>query len=333
MRTCLSSERTPWGVLDSWVSQGRPLGVFTVLADHAIHEGWWPEIKGNHQGFWGLAVVDLVTGEPADRLHEALKQSQRRQQEGLGQSTQPWQIGPGTDSVPRTAAVADHERDTGARDFTDDRPGQMRLVSRYAEDRRGQGRWVRLHRFGVTIGTLWTDDAQALGFIREPGASVALLVNSLGSACAAGTPTSWVFADYAGWCGPDHWAGPVERGDLATLDRQPLPRDCRPQIAAQAENAGLPAHPRDTAVEGTAGSVTLTTMDIQTQAEQASADEFFESVARLGASPAPGATYSGTTAPIPLICTDGHACTATPSSVQRGQEICDTCADLGPVPA
>ena len=73
-------------------------------------------------------------------------------------------------------------------------------------------------------------------------------------------------------------------------------------------------------------------MEIQRQADQASADEFFESVAKLGASPVPGATYRGTTTPVALICAAGHACTATPSSLQRGQEICDTCADLGPFP-
>ena len=73
-------------------------------------------------------------------------------------------------------------------------------------------------------------------------------------------------------------------------------------------------------------------MEIQRQADQASADEFFESVAKLGASPVPGATYRGTTTPVSLICAAGHACTATPSSLQRGQEICDTCADLGPFP-
>jgi hypothetical protein len=89
----------------------------------------------------------------------------------------------------------------------------------------------------------------------------------------------------------------------------------------------------NTAGEGDAGSGTLTTMEIQKQADQASADQFFESVARLGASPVPGATYSGATSPVPLICVVGHACTATPSSVQRGQEICETCADLGPFPA
>ena len=93
----------------------------------------------------------------------------------------------------------------------------MHPVSRYAQDRHGQGRWVRLHRFGGTIGTLWTDDAQALGLIPEPGAFVALLVNSIRSACAQGTPTSWVFDDHAAWSSQDHWAGPVERGDLATL--------------------------------------------------------------------------------------------------------------------
>jgi hypothetical protein len=233
MRTFLSSKRAPWGVLDSWLSQGRPLGIFTVLADHATPEDWLAEIKGDHQGPWGLAMVDLVTGEPADRLHEALIQSQRRQQERLRQSTQPIQIRPLAGSAPRTVAVAHRDRDIGApRAFTDDQHAQMHPVSRYAQDRHGQGRWVRLHRFGGTIGTLWTDDAQALGFIPEPGASVALLVNSIRSACAMGTPTSWVFDDHAAWSGQDHWAGPVERGDLATLDRKAPKCDSRPHTAA-----------------------------------------------------------------------------------------------------
>jgi hypothetical protein len=71
-------------------------------------------------------------------------------------------------------------------------------------------------------------------------------------------------------------------------------------------------------------------MEIQRQADQASADRFFESVARLGASPSPGATYRGTTTPVALICEAGHACTATPSSLVRGQEVCETCAGLIP---
>jgi hypothetical protein len=134
-------------------------------------------------------VVDRVTGEPADRLHEALEQSQRRQQERLRESTQPIQIRPLADPTPRTVSLAHHDRDiVPPRDFTDDQHAQMHPVSRYAQDRHGQGRWVRLHRFGGTIGTLWTDDAQALGLIPEPGASVTLLVNSIGSASAKGTP-------------------------------------------------------------------------------------------------------------------------------------------------
>ena len=233
MRTLLSSERAPWGVLDSWLNQGHPLGVFTVLADHASGEGWLAKVKGDHQGVWGLAVVDRVTGEPADRLHEALEQSQRRQQKRLRESTQPIQIRPLVDRAPQTVAVAHHDRDIGApRYFTDDQHSQMRPVSRYAQDRHGQGRWVRLHRFGGTIGTLWTDDAQALGFIPEPGASVGLLVNSIRSACAQGTPTSWVFEDHAAWSGQYHWAGPVERGDLATLGLNAPGCDSRPHIAA-----------------------------------------------------------------------------------------------------
>jgi hypothetical protein len=203
------------------------------LADHAIGKGWLAEIKGDHQGTWGLAVVDRVTGEPADRLHEALKQSQQRQQERLHESTQPIQIRALPDPAPRTVSVAHHGRDIGApRDFTDDQHAQMHPVSRYVQDRHGQGRWVRLHRFGGTIGTLWTDDAQALGFIPEPGASVGLLVNSIRSACAMGTPTSWVFDDHAAWSGQDHWAGPVERGDLDTLDRNVPKCDSGPHTAA-----------------------------------------------------------------------------------------------------
>jgi hypothetical protein len=76
----------------------------------------------------------------------------------------------------------------------------------------------------------------------------------------------------------------------------------------------------------------VTKMEIQQQADQASADAFFKSVAGLGASPVPGATYRGTTSPVPLICAVGHACTATPSSVLRGQEICDHLRQFGPSP-
>jgi hypothetical protein len=217
MGTFLSSERASWGVLDNWLNQGRPLGVFTVLADHATDTGWLAKVKGNHHGVWGLAVVDQVAVEPADRLHEALEQSQRRQHEKLRESTQPIQIRSLADPGPRTVS-ANHDRDILApRDFTEEQHAQMHPVSRYAQDRHGQGRWVRLHRFGGTIGTLWTDDAQALGFIPEPGAPVALLVNSIRSACAMGTPTSWVFDDHAAWSTQDHWAGPVERGNLAIL--------------------------------------------------------------------------------------------------------------------
>jgi len=218
MKTFLRSERAPWGVLDSWLNLGHPLGVFTVLADHATGKGWLAEVRGSHEGAWGLAVVEKVTGEPADRLHEALEQSQRRQQERLRAQTQPIQIRPLAHPDPLTVAVPNDDRDLGApHDFTDDQHAQMHRVSRYAQDRHGQGRWVTLHRFGGTIGTLWTDDAHALGFIPEPGAPVALLVASIRSACVQGTPTSWVFDDHAGWCAQDHWAGPVQRGDLATL--------------------------------------------------------------------------------------------------------------------
>jgi|BarGraNGADG00212_1021973.scaffolds.fasta_scaffold95850_1 hypothetical protein len=40
--------------------------------------------------------------------------------------------------------------------------------------------------------------------------------------------TSWVFDDHAAWSDQDHWAGPVERGDLATLDLNAHGCDTRP---------------------------------------------------------------------------------------------------------
>jgi len=218
MRTFLSSERAPWGVLDNWLNQGHPLAVFTVLVDHATGEGWLAEVKGDRQGVWGLAVVDRVAGEPADRLREVLRQSQRRQVERLGGSMQPVQAWPLRDVVPRELAVVMDDRGIGVPlGFLEDHQAEMRPVPRYAQDRHGQGRWVRVYRFGGPIGTLWTDDAQALGFIPAPGASVALLVSSIGSACAQGTPTSWVFDDHADWATQDHWSGSLEKGDLTTL--------------------------------------------------------------------------------------------------------------------
>src|SRR5665648_719677 len=199
-------------------TKGHPLGVFTVLADHARGEGWLAEVKGDRQGVWGLAIVDRVARDPADRLREVLGQSQRRQVERLGGSMQSVQALPLHDVPLKRVAVAVDDRDIRApRSFMQDHQAEVHPVPSYAQDRHGQGRWVCLYRFGGPIGTLWTDDAQALGFIPEPGASVALLVNSIGSAHAQGTPPSWVFDDHAAWSGQDHWAGPVERGDLATL--------------------------------------------------------------------------------------------------------------------
>jgi hypothetical protein len=40
MRTLLSSQRAASGVRDTWVNRRHPLGIFTVLADHAKGEGW-----------------------------------------------------------------------------------------------------------------------------------------------------------------------------------------------------------------------------------------------------------------------------------------------------
>jgi hypothetical protein len=216
----MSSKRAPWGVLDTWQYQGHPLGVFTVLAEHARGEGWLAEVKGDHQGVWGLAVVDQAAGAPTDRLREALDQSKRRQENRAAVSTQPIQVRPLPRAGPSRAVDPPPPPPPDVsepRDVTTDGQAQMRPVPRYAQDRHGTGRWVRLYRGGALIGTLWTDDAQGLGFVPEPGASVTLLVNSIGSACALGTPTSWVFDDHAAWAAQEHWAGPVESGDLATL--------------------------------------------------------------------------------------------------------------------
>ncbi len=212
MRTYLDSEREPWGVFDSWLYQEHPLGVFTVLVDHASGNDWLAEVRGNHQGAWGLAIVDQAASDPAERLREALSQSQRRQQRRLS----PIQH---IDDAPagRRPVVIDAP-DTGARhNIMEDRQAERRPTQNYSQVRKGQGRWIRLFRFGDPIATLWTDDAQGLGIIPEPGASVALLTRSIQSAYVLGTPPSWVFDDHAAWAADADWAGQVKRGDLATL--------------------------------------------------------------------------------------------------------------------
>jgi hypothetical protein len=217
MRTFLNSEHSPWGVRDTWRYRGYPLGVFTVLADHARGEGWLAEVKGAHQGVWALAVVEQVAGQPSARLLEALDQSQRRQKGRLG-PIKPVEVWPLANRAPRKAAVVPDDANMGApHNFMEDHQAEMHPVHKYAQDRHGPGRWLRLRRFGSPIGTLWTDDAQALGLIPEPGASVSLLVNSIGSAYALGTPVSWVFDDHAAWAAQADWSGHIERGDLATL--------------------------------------------------------------------------------------------------------------------
>jgi len=217
MRTFLSSEREPWGVFDSWLNQGHALGVFTVLVGHASGDDWLVKVKGDHQGPWGLAIVEQAAGEPAERLREALSQSQRRQQRRLS-SIQPVQFCPIDESGTGSRAVVIDAPDTGVRDTVmEDRQAERRPAQRYGQDRHGQGRWIRLFRFGDPIATLWTDDAQALGIIPEPGASVALLTRSIRSAYVLGTPASWVFDDHAAWAADADWAGKVKRGDLATL--------------------------------------------------------------------------------------------------------------------
>jgi hypothetical protein len=228
MRTFMNSERAPWGVLDTWLNQGHPMGIFTVLTEHASGEGWLAEVKGKYQGVWGLAVVDRVAVEPADRLRQALVQSKRRQGKGLSSSAQPAQGWSLPVTTPRNAPVVIVDRPLGTPRNINAHEPEIGAVPRYRQERHGQGRWVRLYRFGGPIGTLWTDDAGDLGFLPEPGAEVALLVNSIGSAAALGTPTSWVFDEHASWSSQNHWAGPVQTGDLATLgsaqgQRAPVP--------------------------------------------------------------------------------------------------------------
>lgn len=217
MRRFINSERAAWGVLDTWLNQGHPLGIFTVLADHAQGEGWLAQVKGSYQGVWGFAVVDRVAAEPTDRLRLALDQSKRRQGNGLSGSVQPAQGWSRPATAPKKAPIVVVDRPLDAPRPVVSGEHDSAPVTRYAQNRFGPGRWVRLYRFGDPIGTLWTDDAQGLGFIPEPEASVALLINSIGTACALGTPTSWVFDNHAAWSSQNHWAGPVHTGDLATL--------------------------------------------------------------------------------------------------------------------
>lgn len=77
MHTLLSSERAASGVLDTWVNRGHPLGIFTVLAEHATGEGWL-ESRAITRVLRGWPMMDQVTGEPADRIRKALDQGHRR---------------------------------------------------------------------------------------------------------------------------------------------------------------------------------------------------------------------------------------------------------------
>ena len=52
---------------------------------------------------------------------------------------------------------------------------------------------------------------------------------------------------------------------------------------------------------------------------------FLASVAELGATLAPGASYRGAVTPVALICKDGHACSPRPNDVREGHGICQQC--------
>jgi hypothetical protein len=75
--------------------------------------------------------------------------------------------------------------------------------------------------------------------------------------------------------------------NAADICQQPGPY-LRGKARSQTTPGSKPAQGHS-AAEGDAGSGTLATMEIQRQADQASADEFFESVAKRGASSVPGA--------------------------------------------
>jgi hypothetical protein len=57
---------------------------------------------------------------------------------------------------------------------------------------------------------------------------------------------------------------------------------------------------------------------------------FWARVVELRATPAPGATYTNSITAVPLICKLGHACSPTPTNVQQGGGICNTCAGQDP---
>jgi len=55
------------------------------------------------------------------------------------------------------------------------------------------------------------------------------------------------------------------------------------------------------------------------------AARFYDAVAALGGTLAPGATYRGKNTPVQLVCAAGHACRPLPTNVQQRGVICAFC--------
>ena len=174
MHTLLSSERAASGVLDTWVNRGHPLGIFTVLAEHATGEGWL-ESRAITRVLRGWPVIDQVTGEPADRLREALDQGHRRRK-GRAQRS-----GFRSGFRPRGVPVLMGERDIGG-------PAAWTSTRSRCIRSPGMPKTATAKAVGVAFTASVAPSGRcgpmpsAWGSIPEPEASVALLVNSTRSA-------------------------------------------------------------------------------------------------------------------------------------------------------
>ena len=84
----------------------------------------------------------------------------------------------------------------------------------------GPGRWCLLYAHGETLGYLWTDDAEGLGFRASSAAGIQRtpeFAKAFSKARAAGTPAPEVFDAWSERAGQGLSAGPVTQGDLDTL--------------------------------------------------------------------------------------------------------------------
>ncbi|HEY5246886.1 MAG TPA: hypothetical protein VIJ15_00345, partial [Dermatophilaceae bacterium] len=97
------------------------------------------------------------------------------------------------------------------------------------------------------------------------------------------------------------------------------------ESTSPAPGPGRAHQPASPPAGGGTASTTVGSLDIQDQADAAAADQFFASLAHLGATLAHGSTYVDATTAVLLVCGAGHRCSATPSSVDRGQPLCPAC--------